>query len=231
MAGVNESEWQVLVKKIRGKLCTVERISRFLINVADRLTRKVPSDDLSSSIINMEGYFSCKLIFLVDTRIILMLFLCSWRLPAALITQNAAFHAIVQVIDFLDEATIKTTIIPKTKQVFESNSGVQVSQQENCPVFLSWISPESLLNLCDAFLWRIPVTDDTDGCLLFVCVSGSSKYADMYRKDNRESGQDRNPRSRPSNATESQTRRTFGLGSCHEWVFLRFLAYYRHEFW
>lgn len=46
------------------------------------------------------------------------LFVCS-------LTQNAAFHAIVQVIDFLDEATIKKTIIPKTKQVFEINSGVQ----------------------------------------------------------------------------------------------------------
>ena len=43
--------------------------------------------------------------------------------------QNAALHAVVVVIDALDEDTIRRTIIPKTKQVFESNENVQVSVQ------------------------------------------------------------------------------------------------------
>lgn len=40
--------------------------------------------------------------------------------------QNAAFHAISHVIDMLDEVTIRKTIFPKTKQIFESNSSVPV---------------------------------------------------------------------------------------------------------
>lgn len=40
--------------------------------------------------------------------------------------QNAAFHAISHVIDMLDEGTIRQTIFPKTKQIFESNTSVPV---------------------------------------------------------------------------------------------------------
>lgn len=40
--------------------------------------------------------------------------------------QNAAFHAISHVIDMLDEVTIRKTIFPKTKQIFETNSSVPV---------------------------------------------------------------------------------------------------------
>ena len=40
--------------------------------------------------------------------------------------QNAAFHAISHVIDMLDEVTIRQTIFPKTKQIFETNASVPV---------------------------------------------------------------------------------------------------------
>lgn len=41
------------------------------------------------------------------------------------LTQNAASHAILQVIDLLDETVIRNTIIPKAKSVFDSSTSVQ----------------------------------------------------------------------------------------------------------
>lgn len=47
--------------------------------------------------------------------------------------QNAAFHAISHVIDMLDDATIRETVFPKAKQIFESNPSVPVqSNTLNC---------------------------------------------------------------------------------------------------
>ncbi|XP_076331085.1 SCY1-like protein 2 [Tachypleus tridentatus] len=40
--------------------------------------------------------------------------------------QCAALHAVAEVADHLDEAAVRKLILPKTKQIFENNSGVKV---------------------------------------------------------------------------------------------------------
>lgn len=76
------------------------------------------STRVSSISVSYFNFQWINILSLSDTIIALRLFFPS--------QQNAALHAVMIVIDGLDEETIRKTVIPKTKQVFESNPSVQV---------------------------------------------------------------------------------------------------------